>query len=134
MSLQDGWTNAPFGTSNAAAANIGGIVHLEGAIANTPGMFDFLSVPFVLPVGLRPQESIYVEVDLCNAARGRLMIDPDGIVPAGPAGPIEECVTLDGASFPVASSRPLALQSGWTHAPFSRRWPRRRASRERLPS
>jgi hypothetical protein len=236
MALQNSWTNAPFGTSNAAAVNIGGIVHLKGAIATTPDMFHFLSVPFVLPVGLRPQESIYVEVDMCNAARGRLMIDPDGsvlvdagdseigigycftsldgvtfaadisgftaltmqngwnagaggpgapgielvggmvqfkggisatkgtapapfvlpsgfrpetdvyvpveqcqigidlitkaallikstgavtLVPAAPAGPLEECVTLDGASFPVANFRPLALQNGWTHAPFS---------------
>jgi len=236
MSLTFGWTNAPFGTSNAAAVNIGGIVHLKGAVANSAIPNGLLSSPFVLPVGFRPQESIYVEVDMCDAARGRLMIDPDGTVvvdgghsqtgiggcftsldgvtfaadpsgftaltmqngwssgvggpgvlgiklvggmvqlkggivadlgapltpfvlpsgfrpetdvyvpveqcqigidlitkaglllepsgavtllPAAPAGTIEECVTLDGVSFAVSNFRPLALQNGWTGAPFA---------------
>jgi hypothetical protein len=120
MTLQSGWVNAPFQTSDAAAANINGIIHLKGAVATTPDMAPLLGVPFVLPVGFRPQESIYVEVDLCGAARGRLIIDPNGNVMVdggdGQTG-IGWCFTsLDGVTFAATTSgfTPLALQNGWT--------------------
>ena len=50
LTLKNGWTNAPFGTSNAAVQTVSGIVHLKGAIA-TGGTNP---VPFTLPVAFRP--------------------------------------------------------------------------------
>src|SRR5436190_2064560 len=50
LTLKNGWTNAPFGTSNAAVRNIGGVMHLKGAIA-TGGTNP---VPFTLPAAFRP--------------------------------------------------------------------------------
>src|SRR4029077_11903429 len=49
LTLQNGWTNAPFGTANAAVALAGGIVHFEGAVSSGTN-----SVLFTLPAGFRP--------------------------------------------------------------------------------
>lgn len=76
LTLQNGWTNAPFGTRPAAARTISGIVHLEGAVATTGAN----PVPFTLPAGFRPAKTVFVPVDLCNAANGRLQIEPTGVV------------------------------------------------------
>src|SRR5262249_50221955 len=70
LTLKNGWTNAPFRTSNAAVRTINGVVHFKGAIA-TSGTN---SIPFTLPPGFRPATSVYVPVDLCNATNGRLVI------------------------------------------------------------
>lgn len=103
MSLLNLWTNAPYGTSDAAAANINGIVYLKGAIA-TPGTEP---TAFILPAGMRPSTWVYVPVDLCGATYGHLYITPNGEVtvapqggPFSPAWPDVQCFTsLDGASF-----------------------------------
>src|SRR5205085_2197102 len=75
LTLQNGWTNAPLGTTNAQASDIAGIVHLQGAIANgtTP-------IAFTLPAAFRPPTNIFVPVDLCDATNGRLLIQPSGVV------------------------------------------------------
>src|SRR5579859_5739258 len=80
LTLVNGWTNAPFGTSNAEVRNIGGIVHLKGAIATTGTN----SAPFVLPSADRPASTVYVKVDMCNAANGRVRISPNGAVDVEP--------------------------------------------------
>jgi len=117
--LQNGWTHAPFSTSSAALRDLGGVVHLRGAIANgTSG------VAFTLPGGLAPATNMWVPVDLCNATRGRLFIQPSGVVTVeaeGGAFANAQCFTsLEGVSFAVSAFgfAALALQSGWTHAPF----------------
>src|SRR4029077_10717084 len=74
LTLQNGWTNAPFGTSNAAVALVGGVVHFKGAVSSGTS-----SVLFTLPVGFRPARDVYIPVDLCNAANGRLHIQPSGV-------------------------------------------------------
>ena len=115
LTLRNGWTNAPAGTSNAAAASISGIVHLKGAIATTGTN----AVPFVLPASLRPATAVYVPVDLCNAANGRLYIQPSGVVTVQAENSFADaqCITsLDGASYALAASTPLSLQHGWTNA------------------
>jgi hypothetical protein len=99
LTLINGWTAAPFGTSAPAAAVIGGVTHFKGAMS-TSGTS---SSPFVMPVGMRPRKDVYIPIDLCNATNGRLHITPSGAVD------IEEenntfsnaqCFTsLDGASF-----------------------------------
>ena len=99
LTLQNGWTNAPFSTSNAAVRTISGIVHFKGAIA-TAGTNP---VPFTLPAAFRPATAVYVPVDLCNATNGRLDIQPTGVVTVeaegGTFGNAQCFTSLDGASF-----------------------------------
>jgi len=94
--LINGWTDAPFSTSNAAAGNAFGIVYFKGAIASGTGQ------PFVLPVAFRPVTNVYVPIDLCNATKGRLFIQPSGDVTVQAEGTFSnaQCFTsLDGVSF-----------------------------------
>jgi hypothetical protein len=102
MALLNLWTNAPYGTSDAAAANINGIVYLKGAIA-MPGTEP---TAFVLPVGDRPAFRVFIPVDLCNGTYGILYITANGeVTVSGQGGPWSnwsnvQCFTsLDGASF-----------------------------------
>jgi hypothetical protein len=120
LTLQNGWTNAPFSTSNAAVRNVSGIVHFKGAVASgTSGVL------FTLPASFRPANDVYVPVDLCNATNGRLHITPSGVVDVEPEGGTfsnAQCFTsLDGASFAPSASgfTALTLQNGWTGGPFS---------------
>jgi Trypsin len=118
LTLQNGWTNAPFATRNAGAALVGGIVELKGAIGGGSS-----AVLFTLPPELRPATHAYVPVDLCSAKKGRLIITPGGVVSvqAELAFSDAQCfISLEGASFAPSASgfTPLALQNGWTHAPF----------------
>ena len=99
LALQNGWTGSPFGTSVPAVRSISGIVHFKGAIATTGAN----PVPFTLPAGFRPASAVFVPVSLCNAAGGRLQIEPTGVVTVqaeGGAFSNAACFTsLDGASF-----------------------------------
>jgi hypothetical protein len=120
LTLKNGWTNAPFSTSDAAVANISGIVHLKGAIA-TGGTNP---VPFTLPSADRPATDVFVKVDLCNSANGRLFIQPSGTVTVDAENNFSDaqCFTsLDGVSFAksATSFTPLTPLNGWTGAPFS---------------
>jgi hypothetical protein len=120
LTLQNGWTNSPFGTAAAAVRTISGIVHLEGAIATTGTN----PVPVVLPAAFRPARVAYVPVDLCNATHGVLEIGTSGVVTVdaeGGAFSNAACFTsLDGASFAKSASSftPLTLQNGWFTSPF----------------
>src|SRR5947199_4900596 len=62
LTLKNGWTNAPFGTSNAAVQTVSGIVHLKGAIA-TGGTNP---VPFTLPAAFRPATNVISKEDMSN--------------------------------------------------------------------
>jgi hypothetical protein len=100
LTLQNGWMNAPYATSNAAVRNISGIVHLKGAIWTNGTNAD----PFVLPAGFRPANEIFIPVDLCGGNNGRLNIQPNGVVTveqqSGDPFSNAQCFTsLDGASF-----------------------------------
>jgi len=99
LTLQNGWTDSPFGTSAAAVRTISGIVHLEGAIATTGTN----PVPFTLPASFRPAHVVFVPVDLCNATNGRLQVEPTGVVTVqaeGGAFSNAACFTsLDGVAF-----------------------------------
>jgi hypothetical protein len=125
LTLINGWKNAPFATSNAALRKVAGIVHLQGAIATTGTN----AAPFVLPVGFRPTADTYVPVDLCNAANGRLWIQPSGAVTVqaqGGAFTNAQCFTsLDGAWFVSQDSgfKVLTLINGWTAGPYSTHHP-----------
>jgi hypothetical protein len=99
LTLQNGWTSSPFGTSAPAVRTISGIVHFKGAIA-TSGTNP---VPFTLPAAFRPVSVVFVPVDLCNATNGRLQIEPTGVVTVQAEGGTfsnAACFTsLDGVSF-----------------------------------
>jgi len=98
LTLQNGWTNGPFSTSVAAAANAWGSVYFKGAIA-TSGTN---TQPFTLGPRFRPNTNVYVNVDLCNATKGRLIIETSGvvIVQAETSFSNAQCFTsLDGVSF-----------------------------------
>jgi len=120
LTLINGWTNAPFGTSIATVEEVSGIVKFRGAIATSGTNTE----PFVLPAALRPATNVYVPIDLCNAANGRLSIEPSGavFVQAEAAFSSAQCFTsLDGASFALNATgfTSLTLINGWTNAPFS---------------
>ena len=121
LTLKNGWTNAPFGTSNAAVSTVSGIVHFKGAIA-TGGTN---AVPFTLPKAFRPTTNVFIPVDLCNATNGRLDIAANGVVSVQAEGnnfSNAACFTsLDGAQFAksATSFTALTLKNGWTNAPFS---------------
>jgi hypothetical protein len=121
LTLINGWTNAPFSTSNAAVRKSAGLVHFRGAIATTGTN----PTPFTMPSGFRPLTDVYIPLDLCNATNGRLHITPSGAADVEVQGGTfsnAQCFTsLDGAWFaPDASNyASLTLQNGWTNAPFS---------------
>jgi len=71
---------------------------LQGSI-ETSGDY---TEPLVLPSSMIPQTSVYVPVDLCNATKGRLYIQPNGVVTvqAETTFADAQCFTsLDGVSF-----------------------------------
>ena len=121
VTLVNGWTNAPFSTSNASFRVLSGIVQLKGAIAGGT-----TSLAFTLPAAARPSTTVYVPIDLCNSANGRLIIAPSGtvVVQAESSFSSAQCFTsLDGASYATATTgtTPLTLTNGWVNAPFSTR-------------
>jgi hypothetical protein len=113
LSLANGWSSSPYGTRPAAARVDNGVVRLQGAIANGSS-----SYPFTLPVGSRPLTTQYIPVDLCNAAKGRLIIYTNGTVEIQAYGSFSDaqCFTsLEGVSFDTGGGY-LATwpQNGWT--------------------
>lgn len=119
LTFVNGWVDAPFGTSHAMVQEALGIVQFRGAIAGGTS-----AVAFTLPAALRPATAVYIPVDLCNANKGRLFIQPSGVVSvqAEKVFSDAQCFTsLDGASFAPKPTgfTALGLINGWTGAPFS---------------
>lgn len=119
LTLVNGWTGAPFSTSNAQYREVSGVVHFKGAISSGT-----TSVAFTMPAAVRPATDVYIPIDLCNAANGRIHIASSGVadIEAETAFTDAQCFTsLDGAWYvPSAGSfKPLTLINGWTNAPFS---------------
>jgi hypothetical protein len=120
LTLTNGWTNYSTSTSVATVEEVTGIVQLRGAIS-TSGTNP---VAFTLPAALSPATNVYVPVDLCDATKGRLFIQPSGVVTvqAETAFSDAQCFTsLDGASFAPSTTgfTALTLVNGWVNAPFS---------------
>ena len=119
LQLVNGWTGAPFSTSLATVEEASGIVQFRGAIAG-----GISAVPFTLPTQFWPATDVYIPVDLCNAANGRLHITTAGVVDVEVESLFSDaqCFTsLDGASFAPHGTgfTALTLVNGWTNAPFS---------------
>jgi hypothetical protein len=123
LTLKNSWLNAPFATRNAVAKDIGGYVHLAGAISSgTAG------VVFQLPAGLRPSSIVYVSVDLCSGRKGRLQFTTDGTTWVETNGAFSDatCFTsLEGVTFAngTGGTTPLPLLNGWSGAPYNTRNP-----------
>jgi hypothetical protein len=117
LTLINGWIGSPFGTSIPTVELVGNIVQLRGAIATAGTNPE----AFVLPAPLRPAVNVYVPVDLCNATKGRLYIQPSGAVSVQAEGETfsnAQCFTsLDGASFALSTTGAagLTLINGWTN-------------------
>jgi hypothetical protein len=97
LTLLNGWTNAPFATSNALFERIYNIVYFKGAIGSGTS-----ATVFTLPIGSRPVTNVYIPIDLCNANKGRLLIQTSGAVSVQVESSFSDaqCFTsLDGASF-----------------------------------
>jgi hypothetical protein len=99
ISLQNGWTAAPFGQAKPAVTNDNGIIFLKGAMSSGGTN----PVPFTLPAADRPTHVVDVPADMCTATGGRLQIEPDGVVTVEPEGGTfanAACFTsLDGIEF-----------------------------------
>jgi hypothetical protein len=76
VGASNGWTGAPFATRHPCVRNDSGIIRVMGA-ASTTGTNP---VPFMLPLGMRPSKDTYVEVDMCDAAQGRVLLQSNGNV------------------------------------------------------
>jgi hypothetical protein len=117
----NGWSGAPFGTSKPIVEKVGGIVQLRGAISTTGTNLQ----PFVLAGKFRPTTDVYVPVDLCNSANGRIHITPSGVADIEYEGSnltAAQCFTsLDGVSFAPSANgfTELTLINGWINAPFA---------------
>jgi hypothetical protein len=113
LTLQSGWSDAPAGTSPAGAQEIGGVVHLQGAI-QTGGAN---RVPTTLPADVSPPVEAYVKVNVCNAVSGQLGITFDGAVVMNVEGmnfpPVNCVISLDGVTFPGLAFTRLSLHNGW---------------------
>lgn len=114
LTLLNGWTGAALGGPPAGVRALGGIVHLRGAV--TGGAAAAITT---LPVALRPINNVYIPVTLCNASRGRLFVQPSGVVSIISADgqlATAQCMTsLDGASFALPGSgfEAVTLENGW---------------------
>jgi hypothetical protein len=119
LKLQNGWTGAAFGTAKPSVRTVSGIVTFKGGI-KTKGASP---VAFTLPKAFRPATNVWVPVDLCNALKGRLYIQPSGVVTvqAEKSFSAAQCFTsLDGASFAKSSSSftPLTPKNGWINGAY----------------
>ena len=74
LTLENGWTHAPFSTRNAAVSVSGGIVRFQGAIATAGTTTTFAT----LPAAFRPATSVWLPVTMCDSANGRIHIGSNG--------------------------------------------------------
>jgi hypothetical protein len=130
LTLINGWTNYSSSTNNPTITAVKGVAYLKGAISTAGSN----PSPFVIPAAFRPAANVYVKVDLCNAANGRLDITPAGSVMVEVENgnfPAAQCFTsLEGVSYALSSDsyKALKLKKGWTAAPYGTAIPAARSS------
>lgn len=118
LTLANSWTGQPFGTGAPAIGRSGNIVTFSGAVANgTANQITTIGASF------RPPTDVYVPVDLCNGARGRLLIQSTGAVLVQSAAGFADaqCFTsLEGVTYviPNAATKPVTLSNGWVGGVF----------------
>jgi hypothetical protein len=122
LTLRPGWGLQSVEYNPPGVAMVNGVVQLRGTIM-TSGSDEHA---FSLPAGFAPATDAYVPISLCGALKGRLYIQPNGVVRVQSATGLAaaQCyASLDGASF-VASNvgfTALAPDNGWTNAPYNTR-------------
>jgi len=121
LALQNGWKSGKFQTGHPLAEMVQYTVQLRGEINDGTG-----NPVFTLGPALVPSHVVYVPVNLCNAANGRLIIEPSGEVSVQAESTFSDaqCQTsLEGVSFinanpNVITLTPLNLINGWTPTVF----------------
>ncbi len=115
LTLQNGWTSYGGSTRAPAVANVGGIIRFQGAVSGGT------SAPvFTLPSSMWPSTTTYVSANLYLGARGRLVIQTNGVVTVetqtGTFADASSFTSLEGVWFALSSSgyTPLTLQNGWS--------------------
>jgi hypothetical protein len=115
LTLANGWisTSTIYATGTPAAALVGGVVRLQGAMASGG-----TGTAFTLPPEMAPAQTVLVRVGLCDGAPGRVGIRPDGSVTVEATGAFSDaqCFTsLDGVSFdPSPTFTTMGLINNWT--------------------
>ncbi len=101
LALQNGWYGAGYGTATPAVDKDGTTVQFSGAISTASSNTN--SVVFTLPPLYRPSTDVYISVDLCNATKGRLHIQTNGVASVqaenGTFSNAQCFTSLDGVSF-----------------------------------
>jgi hypothetical protein len=98
LSLVNGWVDYGGGTAQAKAKISSGVVYLQGGIQTSGPDSD----AFVMPSSMTPATNVYVPVDLCGGAKGRIVFTPDGFasVQSETSFSKAQCFTsLEGVSF-----------------------------------
>lgn len=75
IATQGGWVGPAFGSYPITVTDFGGVLRFSGAVSG--GGTDTIAA---LPTKFRPLVDVYVPVDLCNGAKGRVVIQPNGDV------------------------------------------------------
>src|SRR5262245_20775934 len=124
LTLQGGWASYSGGTAAPAVSlDCSGMVQFKGAMFT--GGVD--PVAFTLPAGLRPAANVYLGVDNYYSHKGRLWIQPNGVVTVSAEGSTfanaAGFTSLDGATFPLSTSgyTALPLGTGWSNGPYTTR-------------
>jgi Trypsin len=117
VTLQNGWSDAPNGTSSVGAAVVNGVVHLKGAIRTTGSNMQ----PMQLLEGFAPAAAVNIPVTLCNGKQARLEVQPTGVVTVTgqPALADRRCVSLEGARYTLSDFTPLTLKNLWVNSPLN---------------
>ena len=106
LTLLNGWAAYGNGTATPAVdLRDASTIEFTGAISTTLGN----PYAFKLPTGWAPPTNVYVTVDMCGATKGRLDIQPDGVVTvqAETSFANATCFTsLDGVSYSLWESPP----------------------------
>jgi hypothetical protein len=118
LTLMNNW--AQYNARPVAAKNINGTIRLSGAVANgTSGTI------FDLPTAMSPPSDLFLPVDLCGGAKGRLYITPGGLatVVASNFSDAQCFTSLEGVQFALNTGGASAptLQNGWVNAPYATR-------------
>lgn len=117
LALENDWLGGPVATSDPAARTIDGIVHLKGALSSGTD-----SGVFTLPQEFRPASPMWIGLGLCNAAKGRIYIQPSGLAQVFPFDSASQCFTsLDGVTYDPSAQgqKTLTLIYGWDGEAYS---------------
>lgn len=114
LTLINGWKTYS-GSSKPEIFAYKGIVRLKGAIKEIHGSN---AEPFVIPAPFRPAATVVIKLDLCDAANGMLIVNPDGSTEIGAENSFSDAQcfsSLDGVTYSLSTDgyHKLKLTDGW---------------------